>query len=332
MTVRVNSVTGCGTNGTVEGVMGHHHAHGHNHGHGPAPGDALGRRRDVRALVVVLTLTATFAVAEVVGGFIADSMALVADAAHMLSDSGSIALALGALWLAARPVTARMSFGWRRAEILAALINGVTLVAVGIWVIVEAVGRLGAAPDVRGGITLVIGLIGLLVNVLAAAILWRSGGESLNVRAALMHVLADLLGSLGVVIAAVVILTTGWMPIDPILGIAIGLLVLLGAWRVLRESAAVLLEATPTGIDGDAVGRRMAAMDGVVEVHDLHIWTITSGFPALAAHVTVGADEDCQERRRQLAAMLTTEFAIRHTTLQVEPPAPGKRLYTVEAT
>lgn len=316
--------------------MGHNHAHGHAHGHGTphgqAPGGATGRRRDVRALMVVLAITASFTVAELVGGLIADSMALVADAAHMLSDSASIALALGALWLAARPATARMSFGWRRAEILAALINGVTLVAVGIWVIVESVDRVGAAPDVRGGITLVIGLMGLVVNVVAAAILWRSGGESLNVRAALMHVLADLLGSVGVVVAAVVILTTGWMPIDPILGIAIGLLVLLGAWRVLRESAAVLLEAAPTGIDGDAVGRRMAAMDGVLEVHDLHIWTITSGFPALAAHVTVRAGEDCQGRRLQLAAMLATEFAIEHTTLQVEPPAPGKRLYTVSTT
>lgn len=334
MTGRVNSVTGLGTNGTVGDVMGHHHGHGHAHGghDAGAPGGAAGRRRDVRALVAVLALTAAFTVAELVGGLIAGSMALVADAAHMLSDSASIGLALGALWLAGRPATARMSFGWRRAEILAALVNGVTLVAVGIWVIVESIGRVGAAPDVRGGLTLAIGATGLVVNLVAAAILWRSGGESLNVRAALMHVLADLLGSVGVVAAAAVILTTGWMPIDPILGIAIGLLVLLGAWRVLHESVAVLLEATPTGIDGDAVGRRMAGMAGVVEVHDLHIWTITSGFPALAAHVTVHPGEDPQERRRQLTVMLATEFGIHHTTLQVEPPTPDKRLYSVTAT
>jgi cobalt-zinc-cadmium efflux system protein len=236
------------------------------------------------------------------------------------------------VWLAGRPATARLSFGWRRAEILAALVNGVALVAVGLWVMVEAAGRLGAAPEVRGGMTLVIGLLGLAVNIVAAAVLWRSGGHSLNVRAALMHVLADLAGSVGVVAAAIVIITTGWMPIDPILGLAIGLLVLAGAWRVLRESVAVLLEATPEGIDGERVGRRMAQIDGVRDVHDLHIWTITSGFPALAAHVTAEPGRDCAELRRTLAAMLIREFGITHTTLQVEPPAPGRRLYTVSAT
>ena len=317
------------------GAMGHHHGHGHQHGHDAhdAPGgDDVDRRRDRRALWLVLALTTSFAAAEAVGGVIARSMALVADAAHMLSDSASIALALVALWLASRPATSRMSFGWRRAEILAALVNGVTLAAIGIWVVVEAVSRLGDVPEVRGGMTLVIGSLGLLVNVAGAAILWRSGGRSLNVRAALAHVLADLLGSVGVIVAATVILTTGWMPIDPILGILIGMLVLVGSWRVLRESAAVLLEATPSGVDGDAVGRRMASLDGVREVHDLHIWTITSGFPALAAHVTVEPGRDCAERRRALAAMLAREFGIRHTTLQVEPLAPERRIYPLGST
>lgn len=315
--------------------MGHHHGHGHGHAHDHGHAHSHGggdRRRDARALVVVLCLTGGFAVAEVVGGIVAGSIALVADAAHMLSDSASIALALGALWLAARPATSRMSFGWRRAEILAALINGVTLVAIGLWVIVEAASRIGDDPEVRGLPTLVVGLIGLAVNVAGAAILWRSGGESLNVRAALLHVLADLLGSIGVIVAATVILTTGWTPIDPILGVVIGLMVLVGSWRVLRESAAVLLEATPTGVDGDLVGRRMAAVPGVQEVHDLHIWTITSGFPALAAHVTVAPGEDCQARRVELATMLLRDFGIAHTTLQVEPPRPDRRLHAVSAT
>ncbi|MFP5451568.1 MAG: cation diffusion facilitator family transporter, partial [Thermoleophilia bacterium] len=190
--------------------MGHHHGHGHEDGDGHAlvaapGGDEAARRRARRALGTVLALTAGFAVAEVVGGLVAGSVALLADAAHMLSDAGSIALALGALWLAGRPATGRMSFGWRRAEILAALANGIALVAIGLWVIVEAAGRLGDAPDVQGGTTLVIGVLGLAVNVAAALILWRSGGRSLNVRAALMHVLADLAGSLGVITAAVVI-------------------------------------------------------------------------------------------------------------------------------
>lgn len=313
---------------------GHAHAHTHGHVHGAAPGlpHPPGRRRDVRALIAVLGLTAGFALAEVIGGLIAGSIALVADAAHMLSDAASVALALGAIWLASRPATARMSFGWRRAEILAALVNGVTLVAIGLWVMIEAGRRIGGEPDVQGMPTLIIGLLGLAVNVVAAAILWRSGGSSLNVRAALLHVLADLLGSLGVVVAAVVILTTGWTPVDPILGLVIGAMVLLGSWRVLRESVAVLLEAAPEGLDGDQVGRRMAAVPGVLEVHDLHIWTITSGFPALAAHVTVAPGEDCQARRRELAAVLAREYGIAHTTLQVEPPRPERRLHDVSTT
>lgn len=316
-------------------TMGHRHGHGHEEGPAPGPapgGDGPARRRARRALAVVLALTAVFALAEVVGGLVAGSVALLADAAHMLSDAGSIALALGALWLAGRPATARLSFGWRRAEILAALVNGIALVAIGLWVIVEAAGRLGDAPDVRGGMTLVIGALGLAVNIAAAGILWRAGGRSLNVRAALVHVLADLAGSLGVITAAIVIITTGWMPIDPILGLAIGLLVLAGAWRVLRESVAVLLEATPEGIDGDLVGRRMAQIEGVRDVHDLHIWTITSGFPALAAHVTADPGRDCADLRRVIATMLAHEFGIAHTTLQVEPPGPERRLYTVSTT
>lgn len=316
------------------GDMGHAHGHHHDHhDHLPAPGaDPAARRSARRALVWVLALTAAFAVAEVVGGLLAGSVALVADAAHMLSDSASLAVALGALWLAGRPATARMSFGWRRAEILAALANGAALVAIGLWVVVEAVLRLDDAPEVQGATTLVIGALGLVVNIAGAGILWRAGGHSLNVRAALLHVLADLAGSVGVIVAAVVILSTGWMPIDPILGVMIGLLVLGGSWRVLRESAAVLLEATPEGVDGDAVGRRLAGVDGVIEVHDLHIWTITSGFPALAAHVTVEEGRDCAELRRRLAALLAQEFGIAHTTLQVEPQTPGRRLHTVSTT
>ena len=282
----------------------------------------------MRALGIVLALTTAVAVLEVVGGLIGGSVALLADAGHMLSDVGSLALALGAVWLASRPVTARMSFGWRRAEILAALANGVALVAVSIWIIIESVQRLSDPPDFDALPTLVIGCIGLAVNIIGAAVLWRSGGESLNVRAALFHVLADLLGSAGVVIAAVLAMTLGWVAADPIAGLLIGGLVLLGAWRVLRESIAVLLEATPEGLDADEVGRRMAALPGVREVHDLHVWTITSGFPALSAHVMVGPDEDCHARRRELAEMLDRDFHIHHSTLQVEHES-DRRFHTL---
>lgn len=308
------------------GTIGHHHAHhGHDHGHAD-------RSRDARALGTVLALTAGFAVLELVGGLVSGSVALVADAAHMASDAGSLALALGAVWLARRPPTARMSFGWRRAEILAALANGVALVAVGIWVVVESAGRLGDPPDIDAATALWIGTAGLVVNVVGATILFRSGGGSLNVRAALLHVLADLLGSVGVVIAALLVLGPGWPIADPVAGLVIGALVLLGSWRVLRESLAVLLEAAPEGLDVDEIGRAMAASPGVREVHDLHVWTITSGFPALSAHVLVDHAEDCHARRRELAAMLENDFHLHHTTLQVEHSADEARLHGVRRT
>jgi cobalt-zinc-cadmium efflux system protein len=236
----------------------------------------------------------------------------------MLSDVGSLSLALGALWLAARPPTTRMSFGFRRAEILAALFNGVALVAIAIWIFVEAARRFSDPPEILAGATLAVALAGLAVNVLGVAILRRSGGRSLNLRAAMLHVVADLLGSVGVIVAAVVILTTGWLYADPLMSVLIGVLVLASSWRVLRESLGVLLEAAPEGIDADEVGRRMAAVEGVSEVHDLHIWTITSGFPALSAHVLVPEGEDCHARRRDLSEMLRRDFGIGHTTLQVE--------------
>jgi cobalt-zinc-cadmium efflux system protein len=253
-----------------------------------------------------------------VGGLVSDSLALIADAGHMVSDVGSLALALGALWLARRPATAQMSFGFRRAEILAALFNGVALVAIAIWIFVEAAQRLADPPEILAWTTLAIALAGLAVNVIGLVILRRSGGRSLNLRAATLHVIADLLGSVGVIVAAVVILATGWLYADPVVSILIGVLVLASSWRVLRESLGVLLEAAPEGIDAEAVGRRMASVEGVSEVHDLHIWTITSGFPALSAHVLVPEGEDCHARRRELSEMLRRDFGIAHTTLQVE--------------
>jgi cobalt-zinc-cadmium efflux system protein len=257
-------------------------------------------------------------VAELVGGLLSGSLALLADAGHMLSDVGALALALGAIWLARRPPTARMSFGLRRAEILAALINGVALVAIAIWIFIEAARRFSDPPEILAGATLAVALAGLAVNVVGAVILGRSGGRSLNLRAARLHVVADLLGSIGVILAAVIILATGWLYADPLVSVLIGVLVLASAWRVLRESLGVLLEATPEGIDADEVGRRMAEVEGVAEVHDLHIWTITSGFPALSAHVLVPEGEDCHARRRELSEMLSRDFGIAHTTLQVE--------------
>jgi cobalt-zinc-cadmium efflux system protein len=276
------------------------------------------RSKSNRALVVVLALTATFTVVEVVGGLLTGSLALLADAGHMLSDNLSLGLALFAAWLAGRPATPERSFGYQRAEILAALFNGVTLVAVSIWIFTEAYSRLREPTEILGGWMLAVAALGLLVNIAGALILSRSEGENLNVQGALRHVVADALGSVGAIVAALVIVLTGWRYADPLVSVAIGLLILASSWTLLRDSTNILLEATPRGIDAEKVGRRMASAEGVVEVHDLHIWTITSGFPALSAHVLVGRNEDCHARRRQLEKLLEHEYGISHTTLQVD--------------
>jgi len=272
---------------------------------------------------MALAVTAAYTVVEVVGGIYTGSLAVLADAVHMLSDNLAIALALAAAWLATRPATPGRSYGYKRAEVLAALANGVLLVALSIWIFVAAFQRLTDPPDVLGGWMLVIAVVGIAVNLAAGSVLYRSRAASINVEAAFRHVLADLLGSFGVLAAAVVILTTGWLQADPIVSILIGLLVLASAWTILRDSTQILLEATPRGMDATEIGRRLAGAPGVVEVHDLHVWTITSGFPALSAHVLVRPGEDCHGRRRELERLLHDEFGIEHTTLQVDHAAEG---------
>jgi cobalt-zinc-cadmium efflux system protein len=270
------------------------------------------------ALAVALAITVVYTVAEVVGGVLTGSLALLADAVHMLSDNVALALALFAVWLADRPSTPARTFGYKRAEVLAALANGVTLVALSIWIFYEAVQRFRDPPNVLGGWMLVLGAVGIGVNLAAGFILSRARRDSLNVEAAFRHVFADLLGSVGVVTAAIVILATGWLEADPLASVLIAVLVLLSSWSILRDSTTILLEAAPSGLDTRAVGERLARASGVVEVHDLHIWTITSGFPALSAHVLVGRGEDCHARRLELAELLEREFGIEHTTLQVD--------------
>jgi cobalt-zinc-cadmium efflux system protein len=271
-----------------------------------------------RALAAALAITACFTVVEVVGGLLTGSLAVLADAVHMLSDNVSLALALVAVWLAARPVTPERTYGYKRAEVLAALANGVLLVALAIWIFVEAIQRFEDPQDVLGGWMLVIGLVGIGVNLAAGAILMRAREDSLNVEAAFRHVIADLLGSLGVVVAAVVILATGWLQADAVVSIFIGILVLASSWSILRDATTILLEGAPRGIETRDVGRLLAGAPGVVEVHDLHVWTITAGFPALSAHVLVRPGEDCHGRRRELERLLADTFGIEHTTLQVD--------------
>jgi cobalt-zinc-cadmium efflux system protein len=290
-------------------------AHGHDH---PAHDHRSASRR---ALLWVLGLTLAFTAVEIAGGIWTDSLALLADAGHMVSDNVAIVLALIAVTLARRPSTPTRSFGLQRAEILAAFVNGLTLVLVSGWIVWEAVQRLDDTPEILGGWMLVVALAGLLVNVLAATILIRAGRESLNVEAALRHVFADLLGSGAVLVAALVIVTTGWTLVDPLVSIGIALLIVASAWGVLRDSTSILMEATPSGIDAEAVATAIVDVGGVTSVHDLHVWRITSGFDALAAHVLVGRGEDCHGLRREIEAVLRDRFGITHTTLQVDHDA-----------
>lgn len=305
--------------------MGHSHSHegsGHSHGghsHGGAGGGhdhAAGANK--KALAVVLSFTLTYMIVEIIGGLITGSLALLADAAHMASDNVALGLALFAFWLSGRPATPNRSFGYKRGEILAALFNGVTIVAISIWIFYEAYERFWDPPEILGGWMMVVAVIGLLVNVAGAVILQRSAGENLNMQGALRHILADLLGSVGVIVAALVILLTGWGYADPIISVVIGVLVLFSSWKLLRDSVNILLEGSPPGIDAREVGEKMVSVEGVEEVHDLHVWEITSGFPALAAHVLVGREEDCHERRRELERVLADDFGIEHTTLQAD--------------
>jgi len=271
-----------------------------------------------RALRLTLALTVAFTVVEVVGGIVTGSLALLADAAHMLSDNASLAVALFAAWLAGRPAGPNRTFGYRRAEILAALFNGVALVAISIWIFIEAANRFRDPPEVEAGLMLAIAAAGLAVNLVAARILHGHADGNLNVSAALRHVLADLLGSIGVIAAAAIILATGWEYADPAVSVLIGFLILVSSWGILRDSTQILLEGSPAGIEVEQVGNAMAAMPGVAQVHDLHVWEITSGFPALAAHVLVGRETDCHAVRRELETMLRERFELEHTTLQLD--------------
>jgi cobalt-zinc-cadmium efflux system protein len=293
-----------------------HDGAGHLHGSGG------------RALGMALVLVAGFAVVEAVTGFFADSLALLADAAHMVGDAGSLGLAAFAVWVARRPATAERSFGYQRAEILAALANGVALVALSIWIFVEAAHRLGDPPEPAAGWVLAVGAAGLAVNLAAAAILHGSRAGSLNVEAAFRHVLADAAGSVGVIVSALVVLATGWVYADPLVGILIGFLVLASSWTVLRDSLRILLESTPAGIDADDVGRAMLEVESVRDVHDLHIWTITSGFAALSAHVLCEPGSDCHAARRRIEEVLRHRYGLTHTTLQVDHLQEGPQ--TVE--
>ncbi len=293
----------------------HGQHHGHAHSHAPAP-DA-----DHRWLGIALALILAFMAVEIVAGLLADSLALLSDAAHMLTDAGSIGLALVAARLAARPPGGRFTFGLGRAEILSAQVNGAALLVLAGVIAWEAVRRLADPPDVDGLVVLIVGLAGAVVNVAAAWALSRAERRSLNVEGARAHVLADLYASLGAALAGLLVLTAGFQRADVLVALLVALVMVRSGFSLLGQSTRVLLEASPRGIDPDAVGHALAAHPGVSEVHDLHVWEVTSGFTALSAHILVPANSDCHARRRELEHLLAERFGLEHSTLQVEHEA-----------
>jgi cobalt-zinc-cadmium efflux system protein len=287
-------------------------AHQHGHSHAPAP-DA-----DRRRLAIALALILGFMGVEVVVGIAASSLALLADAAHMLTDAGAIAFALVAMRLAARPAAGGFTFGLKRAEILSAQLNGATLLALAVFIVYEGVRRLVDPPAVEGAAVLIVALVGIAVNLAATWTLASANRQSLNVEGAYQHILTDLLAFAGTAVAGAVVLLTGFARADGIAALLVAAIMVRAAYGLLRDSGRVLLEASPKGLEPERVGRAMASLPGILEVHDLHVWEVTSGFPALSAHVLVAPGDDCHRRRQELKGLLHDEFDIDHTTLQVD--------------
>ncbi|WP_445397521.1 cation diffusion facilitator family transporter [Streptomyces sp. LE64] len=300
--------------------MGAGHDHGHAHG-APLTGTAAAAYKG--RLRIALSITLTVLVMEVIGGVVTGSLALVADAAHMATDAVGLGMALLAIHFANRPPSTNRTFGLARAEILAALANCLLLLGVGGYVLYEAIERFVTPTETQGGLTAVFGLVGLVANLVSLSLLMRGQKESLNVRGAFLEVLSDALGSLAVVVSALVVMGTGWQAADPIASLLIGLMIIPRTVKLLRETLNVLLESAPKDVDMNEVRSHMLALKGVEEVHDLHAWTITSGMPVLSAHVVV--DEECLERaghERVLHALqecLGDHFDVAHCTFQLEP-------------
>ena len=270
-----------------------------------------------RRMTVALEITAAIMVVEFVGGWLAGSLALLADAGHMLADVGALALSLVVASLAQRPATAERTFGLLRLEILAALVNGAALIAISVGVAVEAYHRFRNPPQIDAGLLLGVAAAGLVANVIGAGVLHHGHEHSLNQRGAYLHILSDALGSAGALAAGAIILATGWLPADPLISVFISLLILAGAWRLVKESTDILLEATPAGIALDEVHDRIASIPGVTSVHDLHVWTVTSGVIAMSGHLVVGNPGDNQRVLEAVQERLR-DMGIGHVTVQME--------------
>ena len=302
------------------------------HGRAQVATPATVERRRVgnrRRMWIGLAINAALLAAASLGGLLTGSLALLADAGHVLSDVAAITIGLAAAGLAARSGGSRWTFGYQRTEVMAALINGIALVVIAVLIAIAALDRLEDPPQVDGAGVLAIGLAGLAGNVAAAWVLAGGDRRDINLEAVLRHSAADALGSLGVVVSGAVLLLGGWEPIDPLAGLAISVLILASSVRLIAEPLNVLMESAPAGIDVDELGRAMLAVEGVSGVHELHVWTVTSGFEALAAHVVVAPDADRDRARRELEFLLRERFAIDHTTLQMEEQAEDGALLQV---
>jgi len=295
----------------------------HTHSHAPRPTDP----GTSRALIWALALTGGFGVIEAVGGWIAGSLALLSDAGHMFTDTASLGLALLAHWVSRRAPSSRATYGYARAEVLAAFVNALALLGLVVFIVIEAVRRLLAPQSVAGGMVLGIAFVGLLVNLIAAWMLSRAG-NSLNTRSALLHVLSDMLGSVAAIVAGGVIVFTGWTPIDPILSLVVSLLIVRSTWSLLAQSTGVLMEGMPSHLDYETVGRALLRVPGVTAVHDLHVWQMTSERTALSAHLLIGEPAHWLQTLAAAQRLLADEFHIDHVTLQPtwhQAPA-GKRI------
>ena len=300
---------------------GHSHGHGHHHhAHGAGAHGHVGldaHAQSMRGLWIALVLTAGVLVAEVVGAVVSNSLTLLADAGHMLTDVAALAFSLFVAWISRRPATPEKTYGYWRWEILAAFLNGALLLLVSAWIIWEAVSRLRAPERVGEGTMLIVAAVGLVVNLAAAWVLHPTSEGSLNVRGAYLHVLSDLLGSVAALVAAVIIHTTGWLVADPVASIAMTLLIGRGSWRLIRESVDVLLEATPASVPLGSVRQQLEAIPGIESVHDLHVWTVTSGVIAMSVHAIVRDPERHQHVLEHVHDAMSL-FGIEHVTVQLE--------------
>jgi cobalt-zinc-cadmium efflux system protein len=300
------------------------HGMAHDHGHGNMPASDA----DARRLGGAFALIVAFMLAEVVAGIVGSSLALLSDAGHMLTDAIALGLALVALRLAERPPTGSFTYGLRRAEILSAQVNGITLLLLGVWIVYEGIRRLIEPPDVAGTLVLVVAIVGIAVNLAAARLIAAAERRSLNVEGAFRHILTDLFAFIATAIAGAVILIWGFDRADGVASLLIAALMIWASYGLLRDSGRVFMEAAPPELDPEEIGRTLAAADGVVEVHDLHVWEVTSGLPAISAHMIVRRDADCHEARWQAARLLADRFGVEHSTLQVEHE-PGDELLQI---